>query len=138
DVAARPGVAVPPPRPADAAGRLEAPDGQPQRAQPMVRVQAGEAGADHDGVDVVGSSGHAASLPRIYEVTHTRISAPEARAVSAGWPGPVRRAGAPAPRRPASCSSTSPAATNTCTNAPSGMNDTSSGPRRAPHSAASR
>src|SRR5262249_31273750 len=137
DVAARPGVAVPPPRPADAAARREPPDGQPRRAQPMVRVQAGEAGADHDGVDVVGSSGHAASLPRIYEVTHTRISAPEGPAVSASSPARVRRAASPAPRWPASCRSASPAATNACPNAPSGIDDPSSRPRRAPNSAAS-
>ena len=55
---------------------------RPSRAQPVVGVQAGEAGADDDRVDVRGRFGHAAILPRIYDVTQTKTSAPLGPAVS--------------------------------------------------------
>ena len=52
DVAARPGIAVPPPRPADVGGGFVALERQAELAQAVVRVEPGEAGADDDGVDV--------------------------------------------------------------------------------------
>src|SRR5262249_32077061 len=137
DVAAGPRIPVPPPRSADAAGGVEAPDREAEGAQPVVRVQAGEAGADDDRVDIGRSSGHDASLPRIYDVTQTRISAPGGPAVSASSPAQKRRAPSPARRTPASRRWISPAATNRCTWAPSGIDDASPGRRRAPHSTAS-
>jgi hypothetical protein len=57
DIASRAGVAVPVPDSADTVRGLEHPDGQAGTAQPVQRVQAGEAGPYHHHVDV---PGHAA------------------------------------------------------------------------------
>ena len=50
DVAAGAGIAIPVPRPANAAAGFVNPRGESEPAQPMQHVQAGKARADHDGV----------------------------------------------------------------------------------------
>jgi hypothetical protein len=58
DVAARTGIPVPPPGAADVGSCFVALDGQAEPAQPVVRVEAGEAGAHHDRVDIGTRFGH--------------------------------------------------------------------------------
>ena len=52
---------MPPPRPADVGGAFVALDAQAEPAQ-VVRVETGEAGAEHDRVDVRAWFGHNAIL----------------------------------------------------------------------------
>src|SRR5262249_25914082 len=114
DVAAGPRIPVPPPRSADAAGGVEAPDREAEGAQPVVRARAGEAGADDARAHSGRSPGQDAGPPRIYDATQPGIPAPGGPAVSASSPAQKRRAASPARRTPASRRWISPAATNRC------------------------
>ena len=82
DVAARPGIAVPPPRPADVAGGLEDADGKSQTAKSVQGVHPAEPGADDDRVIPV----HGTSLALARSIPPECLPQPEC--YRPGFPAP--------------------------------------------------